>query len=303
MIKIVERRLNSDIPGSIALFQSVMKSFEIRKKVYKTLLKGRGLEFDGYRDYAPDDDASVIDWKASMRVNKTLAKQYTEERNLKIIFVIDVGEKMVFGSTDKLKCEYSSEVVAALTNLILTSRDKVGYVLFGENVKEFVSPQVGKKHFVQFMNVLTNASTYGGGSNLENALDFVLKYIDKSIASVILVSDFIGVDDATKNKLISVANQFETMALIIRDPVDRTLPNVRGELVIENPSTGERMLIDPSLAKNDYEKIVREQEIFIKQTFFNLGVDVLELMTDKPFVSNLATFLKERTKSKKGVML
>lgn len=297
------KRLNSDIAGSVATFESVMKSFEIRTKVYRTMLKGRGVEFDGYRDYAPDDDASVIDWKASMRANKTLAKQYTEERNLKIVFIVDVGEKMVFGSTQKLKCEYSAEVVAALANLILTARDKVGYVLFGEEVKEFVHPQLGKKHFIQFMNTLTDADTYGGKSYLENALDFVLKYLDKSIASVVLVSDFIGMDEQVKTKLASVANRFETMALIIRDPVDKSLPDMSGEVVIEDPATGERVLINPSLAKGSYEKIVQEQDIFIKQSFFNLGIDVLELMTDKPFISNLATFIKLRAKSKKGVMI
>ena len=296
-------KLNSDIPGTIAMFESIMKSFELRTKMYRTMLKGRGVEFDGYRDYAPDDDSSIIDWKASMKSNKVLAKQYVEERNLKIVFIIDVGEKMVFGSTDKLKCEYSAEVVAALANLIITSRDKLGYVLFGDNVKEFVSPQVGKKHFIQFMNVLTDADTYGGKSYLENALDFALKYLDKSISSVVLVSDFIGIGESAKTKLAAVANKFETMALIIRDPVDRTLPDIHGELIIEDPATGDRILINPSIAKSSYEKIVREQEIFLKQTFFNLGVDVLELMTDKPFISNLATFLKLRAKSKKGVML
>jgi uncharacterized protein (DUF58 family) len=299
----VERRLNSDISGSIAMFQSVMKSFEMRTKVYRTMLKGRGVEFDGYRDYAPDDDASVIDWKASMRVNKILAKQYVQERNLKIVFIIDIGERMVFGSTEKLKCEYSAEVVAALTNLILSARDKVGYILFGEGVKEFVSPQVGEKHFIQFMNTLTDASTYGGESHLENALDFTLKYLDRSVASVVLVSDFIGVDENVKRKLGLVANQFETMALIIKDPIDKNLPDVHGELVIEDPASGERMLINPSLARGNYEKFAREQELFVKQSFFNLGVDVLELTTDKPFVSSLATFIKERSKTKAGVMM
>ncbi len=303
MIKIVERKLNSDIAGSIALFQSVMKSFELRTKMYRTMLKGRGLEFDGYRDYAPDDDANVIDWKASMRVNKILAKQYIEERNLKIVFIIDVGEGMVFGSSDKLKCEYAVEVVAALTNLILLSRDKVGYILFENNVKEFVMPQTGRKSFVQFMNILTNASTYGGRSRLDNALDFALKYVDKSVASIVLVSDFIGLGEEVKNKLSLIANRFETMALVIRDPLDKSLPDVHGELVIENPATGERMLINPGLAKGRYERIALEQELFVKKTFFDLGIDVLALTTDKPFVSNLATFMKQRAKSKKGVLV
>ncbi len=299
----MEKKLNSDIAGSIALFQSIMKSFEVRTKVYRTMLKGRGLEFDGYRDYAPDDDASVIDWKASMRVNKILAKQYTEERNLKIVFLIDVGERMVSGSTDKLKCEYVSEVVAALTNLILMSKDKVGYILFGDSVNEFIQPQLGKRHFIQFMNVLTNASTYGGMSDLGNALDFVMKYVDKSVASVVIVSDFIGMDDEIKDKLAVVANSFETMALIIRDPLDRALPDVHGEVILEDPATKERILINPRLAKYNYEKVVEEQEMFIRNTFFELGVDALLLSTDRPFVSSLATFIKQRAKSKKGVVI
>jgi uncharacterized protein (DUF58 family) len=222
---------------------------------------------------------------------------------LKIVFIIDTGEKMVFGSTEKLKCEYAAEVVAALANLILTAKDKVGYILFGDVVKEFVPPQVGEKHFFQFMNTLTDAFTYGGKSDFGNALDFALKYLDKSIASVVLVSDFIGMDENTNHKLGLVANQFETMALIIKDPIDKNLPDVHSELVIEDPNSGERILINPSLAKGNYEKFAREQEIFVKQSFFNLGIDVLELTTDKPFVSNLATFIKERTKSKKGIMM
>jgi uncharacterized protein (DUF58 family) len=299
----VERKLNSDIAGSIALFQSVMKSFEIRTKVYRTLLKGRGLEFDGYRDYAPDDDAKVIDWKASLRVNKILAKQYTEERNLKIVFVIDVGERMVFGSTEKLKCEYAAEVVAALANLILISRDKVGYVLFEKTVKEYVYPQRGKRHFLQFANEITNASTYGGRSDIDNALDFILKYIDKTVSSVVIISDFIGMSESSRQKLALVANRFETMALVIRDPVDKTLPDIQGELVIEDPSTKERILINPSLAKISYEKYAHEQELFVQRTFFEMGVDALFLSTDEPFVSNLATFMKQRAKSKKGIIL
>lgn len=296
-------RLNADIAGSIATFQAIMQSFEIRNKFYRTMLKGRGVEFDGYRDYAPDDDAKVIDWKASMRTNKILAKQYTEERNLKIVFLIDVGEKMVFGSTEKLKCEYSAEVVAALSNLILTSRDKVGYALFSDNVKQFVAPNLGKKHFIQFMNTLTDGNTYGGQSSLENALDFALKYLDKSTSSVVLVSDFIGMDENAQHKLGLLANRFETMALIIRDPIDKSLPDVQGELVIEDPYSGERILINPRLAKGNYEKFAREQEEFVKKTFFSLGVDILELTTNKPFISNLAVFLKERVKSKKGVAI
>lgn len=299
-----ERRLNADIAGSIAQFQRVMRGFELKTKLYRRILKGRGLEFDGYRDYSPDDDANLIDWKASKRVNKLITKQYTQEKNLKIMFIVDVSERMVFGSEPKLKCEYATETIAALANLILNSRDKVGYILFSDGVKEFVGPQLGRKHFIRFMNTLTDARMYGGSSNLENAIDFSLKYLNKDIASIIIVSDFINLNEKINNKLSLLVNQFETMAIMIRDPLDRTLPNISGEVIIENPETREKILINPNLARASYEKFAMQQEVFVKNLLFKTGIDTIELTTDKSFISSLATFLKERTKgAKKRVAL
>ena len=129
------KRLNVDIPKSVGEFQALSKEFELKAKLYKTLFRGKGLDFDGYRTYAPEDDAQNIDWKASKRSNELLVKQYIEERNLKVVFVIDVGENMVTGSTEKLKCEYVAEIVAALAHLIIISGDKIGFILYNENAK------------------------------------------------------------------------------------------------------------------------------------------------------------------------
>jgi len=295
-----EGRLNTDIAGGISHFQSVMKSFELKTKLYRTIIKGKGLEFDGYKEYTVSDDSSSIDWKASKRANQLLTKQYIEEQNLKVVFIIDVGENMVFGSSEKLKCEYAAEVVASLANLIIESGNRVGYIFFSENVREFVRPARGKKHFGRFVDSLTDASKYGGKSHFGNAIDFALKYIDKSVSSIVLVSDFIRIENTFNEKLPLISNRFETMALMIKDNLDRTLPDVSGELIIENSVTGERILINPSLAKGSYEKYAAEQEIFVRNILRQNRVDVVELMTDKPFASSLATFLRERTRSLKS---
>ncbi len=291
-----EKKLNTDIAGAISSFQSAIKSFELQKKLYKLILRGKGLEFDGYRAYSSDDDAGTIDWRASKRANSLLVKKYIEEKNLKVVFAIDVGENMVFGSAEKLKCEYGAEVIASLSNLILESGNKIGYFFFNEKVNEFVRPGRGKNHFWRFIDALTNASLYKGNSDLGNALDFAIDYLDRSIVSIIIVSDFIRVDKGVEDRLALVAQKFETMAIMIKDPLDKTLPDISGELVVEDPVTKERLLINPRLARAGYEKHSAEQEHLVKEMFRKRDIDLLELMTDKPFVVSLATFLKERTR-------
>jgi len=298
-IKMEKRRLNADIGGSIAKFQSAIKSFEHKAKIYRTILKGKGLEFSGYRQYSGEDDASTIDWKASKRANQFLVKQYIEEENLKVVFLIDIGEDMVFGSGNKLKCEYSAEIIAALTKLIINSRNKVGYIFFNDTVREYIRPARGDNHFGRFMDVLTDASIYGGTSNLSSALDFSLMYLDKSISSLVIVSDFVKMDPSVEEKLALVAKKFETMAVMVRDPLDRNMPDISGEFVVEDSATGQRMLINPSLAKKTYEKYALEQELFVREVFRESGIDMIELLTDKPFVASLAAFIKGRVKSVK----
>jgi len=174
-MKMENRRLNVDIGRSISSFKSVMKSFELKTKLYRTIIKGKGLEFDGYKEYTASDDSSSIDWKASKRANQILTKQFIEEQNLKVVFIIDVSENMIFGSSEKLKCEYAAEVIASLSNLIIGSGNRVGYLFFSDKVEEFVKPARGEKHFWRFMDSLTDASIYGGKSQLGNAIDFALK--------------------------------------------------------------------------------------------------------------------------------
>jgi uncharacterized protein (DUF58 family) len=146
----IKRELNLDIAGGISEFERLAKEFTLRIPLYKIIFRGKGLEFDSYRDFAPDDDASEIDWKASMRSNKLLVKQYIEERDLKIMIIVDVSDNMIFGSTEKLKCEYAAELSAALAHLIISSNDKMGFALFDEGIKNMVFPEKGTKQFEVF---------------------------------------------------------------------------------------------------------------------------------------------------------
>ncbi len=293
------KSLNLDIPKSISDFEEVMKRFLLKKKIYRIIFRGRGLDFDGYRDFGPDEDAEAIDWKASIRGNKLLARKYIEERDLKIIFVIDVGENMVFGSQEKLKCEYATEVVAALSHLIMSQNDNVGFIVFNDKIKTIIPPKKGKNHFNLLMSILSDPLLYGGKSDIGVALDYLVDYGDKSINSVILVSDFLNIKKEDVEKLKLAASRFETLSIIIKDPLDMTLPNIEGEMIIEDPISKEQMIINPKIARKTYEKYATEQEKRVLDSLTDANIDFLKLDTKEKFIYPLAIFLQERVESKK----
>jgi len=290
----LNKRLNVDVAEAIGEFQAIMKEFRLKRDIYKLLFRGKGLEFEAYRDYNPDDDASDIDWKASLRGQKLLVKQYREERDLKIIFMIDVGSNMVFGSSKKLKCEFVTELVAALSKVIMDINDRVGFIIFSDKIHHFIDPKSGEKHFQFFIDLLSQSETYGGATNLDLALEFALQYLDNSINSVFLISDFLRITRETEKKISLISHKFETVAVRVRDMLDITLPNVSGEVILQNPLTQEQVVVSPGVARKTYEKYASEQSKIVEDIFKKTGTDHLDLITNKSFAIPLAMFLKER---------
>lgn len=289
-----ERRLNVDIAGSITELRAMLNEFRLKKIVYKKFFRGKGLEFESYRNFSPDDDASMIDWKASSRAQKLLVKEYREERDLNIMFMIDVGDNMVFGSAEKIKCEFITELVAAFSMVMLHDNDRIGFLLFSDDIIDYVGCKSGEKQFQLFIDILSNASTYGGTTNIDQALDFATDYFDNSINSVILVSDFLRMTKETEKKLSVLSSRFETIAVRVRDPLDITLPNIEGEIVLENPKTRGQVIINPNVARKTYEKHASEQAKIVESIFKKYELDFLDLITDKSFAAPLTIFLKER---------
>ncbi|MEK6925933.1 MAG: DUF58 domain-containing protein [Nanoarchaeota archaeon] len=291
---IPQKKLNVNVADAISEFQSVMKEFKLRKDIYRIIFRGKGLEFESYRDFSPDEDASDIDWKASSRAQKLLAKQYKEERDLKIMFLVDVGNNMVFGSGEKLKCEYVTELVAAFSKIILESNDRVGIYLFSDRVKYFISPKLGERHFQFMIDLLSTPKTYGGTTDIDLAIDYAMRYLTSSINSVILISDFLRISKDTEKAIDLLSNRFETVIIRVKDILDLTLPDVEGEIVVESPVNGEQIVVNPKVVKSSYEKYAFEQSKAVEDIFKNSEADYLDLLTNKSFAIPLAMFLKER---------
>ncbi len=283
-----------NFPKVIAEFENAMHKFPVKKILYKVIFRGRGLEFDSYRNFSPDDDASLIDWKASLRANSLLAKKYIEERELNIYFLVDVSNSMLFGSTDKLKAEFVAEFVVSLSHLVLGSGDKIGLVMFSDDVVKILRPSRGKNQFALFMKFLSDSSFYGGGFDLNKGIEHVLRMSNSPYTVFILVSDFIKTKKNSERELRLMGSKFETLAVMIRDPLDENLPKTKYQFSVQDPYSGRQMILDPDIAAKRYRKNVVRQKGMMKEIFKHSGIDLLELVTDKGIVIPLSGFLKQR---------
>ena len=291
----MKRKLNIDIVPSIRKLQIITKGLIKTKGIgsYKSVFRGKGLDFSDYRTYDRNDDASLIDWKASKRSNELLIRQYEEERDLNIFFVIDCGSGMVFGSTEKLKNEYAAEIVISLAFTILDAGDSVGLIMFNDKIVKKVYPGKGKGQFYSVVRALSDPENYGGGFSFDNVTDFILNYLKQSTV-VILVSDFVGMNENSLDKFRLISTKYDTIGIMVRDPRDKTLPTDVGQIVIEDPYSSKSLLIEPNLIKEVYEEEIKKQEKWIRDSFMRNKSDFLSLTTDKSFVKPLIGLFNER---------
>jgi len=289
-------KLRMDIP-------SVIRELEVALKVltearimsrYRRVFKGKGLEFEDFRDYTTSDDASLIDWKASKRSNKIVIRRFKEERDMNIFILLDVSSSMLFGSTEKLKYEYAAEMVAALANFVLQSGDRVSLVMFTDRVVRYVKPGKGIKHFYIMLKHLLNPRYYGGGFNIGSALNFIMNATgEKSIA--FLISDFIGMEETWERSIKLSAGKFDGIAVMVRDPRDEKLPPGTGQVVIADPYSDKEMLIDDNRRdREEYGRYVRSQEEQLRKSLMAGMWDYVEVSTKDSFVMPIIKFFKRR---------
>jgi uncharacterized protein (DUF58 family) len=292
-----KRYLKVNIPQAIREFELAIRHQVITRIVghYHSIFRGKGLEFDSYRPYTPADDASRIDWKASERSHQLLIKEYVEERDLKIFFLIDISSSMVFGSTPKLKNEFTLEMVAALANFILKSGDRVGFALFNEKVIKEVAPAGGNRQLHLLTRILLNPNIYAGNYNLDEVLKFLIEHLTDDTALIIIFSDFIGPRNWFRT--LRILNQkIEVIGIMVSDPRDRTLPPTSQQIVLEDPYSGKTLLIDPSLIKGAYERYAKAQEEQIRNAFLEAEADFIKIPTEKSFVGPMVEFFKMRAR-------
>ena len=290
-----EGKFKINFPGAIAELEGILHKFFAKRILYNTLFRGRGLEFDSYRQFEVSDDANMIDWRASLRANDVLAKKYIQERDLSVYFIVDISNSMLFGSGDKLKSEYVAELVSALSHLINNAGDKIGLVMFNDDIVKILHPVSSKNQLSLFMKFLSDPNLYGGNFDLDKVTKHVLNVVKTPYTIFFIVSDFIKVRKNSERNLRLMGSKFETIAVIVRDPMDEKLPDTKYQFAVQDPYSGKQMIVDPSVAAEGYEKSAIHQKEALKEIFKKSQIDFLELMTNKSFAYPTATFLKSRS--------
>ena len=263
---------------------------------YVSVFKGGGLEFEGYRAYTIQDDANIIDWKASLRAGTLLVRSLIEERNLEVFFLMDISNSMLFSSIPKLKCEYAAELVATLSSAMIQAGDNVGMGLFNENMVKTIPTKSGKRQYFLIVHTLSDPKFYGGNFDFINVLKFITGYLKRNTL-LIIVSDFIGLQEEWDKYLKIASHKFEIIGFMIEDPLDLTLPHNVGQVIIEDPFSKKELLIDPDTLREDYEARARSKINKIRDVFTKSGSDLLELRTDEPFVTPIIRFFEKRKRA------
>ena len=276
---------------------------------YHSTFKGQGVEFDEVRPYTPGDDVRTIDWNVTAKTGLPYIKRFSEERELTILFLVDVSGSQGYGSVRRSKMELAAEVTALLALTAIRNQDKIGLVLFSDQIVKYIPPRKGRDSVMRLVReVLAAEDDAKGGTNIAEALKF-LNSVQKRRAVVFLVSDFLlpanrrgytQEDIAAFERLLrATARHHDMVCVPVSDPAERELPDV-GLVELEDPETGELVLVDTSSAavRKRFAATASEESEELKRFFLKTGIDTLTIATDRPYIDEVRGLFKRRARKR-----
>jgi uncharacterized protein (DUF58 family) len=256
---------------------------------YHSVFKGRGMEFAEVRPYQPGDDVRGIDWNVTARMGWPFVKQYVEERDLTVFLVVDVSGSLSFGSRAILKRELAAEIAALLAFAAVRNQDRVGAALVSDRLELFLAPQRRRNHVLRLVREILERPAHGS-TDLERGLQAVLATL-KRRAVLFLISDFLGSPPSRAFK--AAAARHDLILIEVADPADQELPDV-GPVVLRDAETGAIRLVDGRRAGRRHYEARRRERAELQRLSRRLGIDRLELRTDRPYLSTLLAFFEQR---------
>ena len=265
---------------------------------YHSTFKGQGVEFDEVRPYVPGDDVRTIDWNVTARTGQPFIKRFSEERELTILFLVDVSGSQGYGSAGRSKMELAAEVTALLALTAIRNQDKIGLVLFSDRIVKYIPPRKGRDSVMRLVReVLAAEDTAEGGTDIAEALRF-LNGVQKRRAVVFLVSDFMGCAGYEK-MLRATAHHHDLVCVPVSDPAETVLPDV-GLVELEDPETGELALVDTSSAavRRAFAAKADEDAAELKRMLLKTGVDTLRIDTASPYIDEVRALFRRRARKR-----
>jgi uncharacterized protein (DUF58 family) len=271
---------------------------------YHSVFKGRGMDFDEVREYVPGDEVRAIDWNVTARAGHPFIKKFTEERELTILLLVDVSASGHFGSGPQSKRQWAAEIASVLAFSAIRNNDKVGLVLFSDQIEQYIPPKKGRQHVLRVIREILYFQPRSRGTDVARALDFANQVTTRR-AIMFLVSDLeLPNPDRAMTDLqraVRVAgHRHDVVALHIQDLREMELPDI-GLLTVEDAETGELIEIDTGdeHVRKHFTEIARARLNTLHRTLAGEGVDTLFLDTRESYEPALRTFFKNRQRRAK----
>ncbi len=261
---------------------------------YHSVFKGRGMEFSEVREYQVGDDVRSIDWNVSARFGHPFVKIFEEERELTVMLLVDMSGSLVFGSIDKTKQQIAAELSAILAFSALKNNDKVGLIMFSDQIEKFIPPKKGKSHALRIVRDVLSFEPQGNRTNLRTALEYFNHTIKKK-AIVFLISDFFDID--YEKILRIVGKKHDLIGVVLSDPREKQI-NKSGLIKFRDAETGEIRYVDTD--SKDFQINFNETQKrfanFRKQLFISSRLDSIDIQTGGSYIKPLVDFFKMREK-------
>lgn len=261
---------------------------------YHSVFKGRGMEFSEVREYQVGDDVRSIDWNVSARFGHPFVKIFEEERELTVMLLVDMSGSLVFGSIDKTKQQIAAELSAILAFSALKNNDKVGLIMFSDQIEKFIPPKKGKSHALRIVRDVLSFEPQGNKTNLRSALEYFNHTIKKK-AIVFLISDFF--DIGYEKILRMVGKKHDLIGIVLSDPREKQILK-SGLIKFRDAETGEIRYIDTD--SRDFQVNFNETQKrftnFRKQLFISSRLDSINIQTGGSYIKPLVDFFKMREK-------
>lgn len=266
---------------------------------YQSAFRGSGIDFDQVREYVAGDEVRAIDWNVTARAGRPFVKQFREERELTLMLLVDVSASGDFGSVAQSKRDLAGELACVLAMSAVRNNDLVGLVLFSDRIERFVHPRKGRAHALRIIREVLGWKPEGRRTDLALPLELLSTTLrHKSV--VALISDLEMRDGAfgsVERSARILAARHDVIALQVRDPHERELPNV-GLIDIEDAETGEVVRIDTARrrVRERFARAARDRTAAMRAQLRKAGVEVAEVDTAQPYIPAIHAFFARRSR-------
>ncbi len=288
---------------------------------YHSVFKGQGMNFDEVREYQPGDEVRFIDWNVTARMSHPFVKKFVEERELTVMLVVDLSGSGLFGSGEQSKRELTAEIASVLAFSAVRNNDKVGLILFTEEVEKFIPPRKGRRHVLRVIREILCYEPRRQGTDLNAALHFLSRVTTHRAIAVVL-SDFLGQTTASRaeiaahlrrhvvlSEVLSQASstalrqanrRHDVVAVQITDRFELELPSL-GYLVLKDAETGEVVEINTGDERKRaaFKQRQMSAQTELRRLFLSAGIDSIQLRTNEPYAAALGRFFDTREKRRR----